>query len=163
MRRIPTLLLFFLLFLPTIATAQQSAAGSMAPGTRVRILAEGRSAIGGIHSIQRDSLALTLWEQPGSWTVPLASVQRLEVSTGRESRLNSAMRWAWRSGLAFTAFVGLTLVPFCGEEECGDLPIFLMQMASSGAMMGGVYGAFAPAERWVGMPLTELTGASLRR
>ena len=127
----------------------------MVPGTRVRILAEGRTAIGGINSVGRDSLALMLWEQPGSWAVPVASIQRLEISTGRESRFSSAMRWAWRSGLGFGGLMTVMALPYCGEEDCGSFPLFLINMVTSGALMGGMYGAFAPGERWVEVPVAE--------
>lgn len=158
MLRLSAVLLLGLLLAHDAAGAQQRLSGSeLVPGTRVRIQAEGRAAIGGIHSLSRDTLVLTLWEQPGAWTVPLGSVRQLEVSTGRESRWSSAFRWGWRSALVFGGLMAATVGPVCAdaaEGECNGFGAFLVQSGISGGLMGAIYGSFAPRERWITVPVS---------
>ncbi len=117
---------------------------------------EGRPVIGGVHSVTSDSLRLTLWEQPGSALVPLATLGGLEVSRGRESRWSSAVRWGWRSALVFAGLTAVMLAPLCGsgeEVDCGNMGVAVAQTAIAGGLYGGIYGSFAPRERWVRVPV----------
>ena len=153
------LLLAFLISADAVA-AQQLDSHELVPGAPVRVEVEGRAAIGGIHNISRDTLVVTLWEQPGSWTVPTTSITKLQISSGSESRLSSAARWGWRSALIFGGLMVATLGPVCGsapEGECEGFGAFLSQSAVSGAILGGLYGTFAPRERWITIPLSSST------
>lgn len=156
-----TVLLLASLFTVQSAEAQQPLnSPELVPGARVRVEAEGRAAIGGIHSISPDSVVITLWEHPGFWTLPTASIRKLEMSSGRESRWNSAFRWGWRSALVLAGLMTAMAGPTCAGEAHADCEAFgpwVVQSALSGAMMGGIYGAFAPSERWISIPVPPPT------
>lgn len=136
------------------AWSQERAPAELVPGARVRVHAQGRTVIGGVRALAADTLRITLWEQPGTWVVPVDSVQRIFLSQGRESRWSSAWRWGWRSGLVFPGLMAVLVAPMCASEsseagDCGDVAPFLLQSAISGGIFGAIYGSFAPRERWI--------------
>ncbi|MEO8577619.1 MAG: hypothetical protein ABI556_12995 [Gemmatimonadales bacterium] len=148
--------------LPTASFAQS--VESLTAGTRVRVRTDSSSRwrVGYLQSI--DSLAISATTtSPGQnkattaaathlWTVPLSSVNRVEVSRGRGGRAARTILGAVIGGVGGGLIIGTlgymaTTCTSCEESGIGVLAGPLLG-APIGFLFGGMVGFTTPRERW---------------
>ncbi|KPK78488.1 MAG: hypothetical protein AMS25_15105 [Gemmatimonas sp. SM23_52] len=140
--------------------AQQ--ARPVAPGDRLRITAPsivGERLVGTVAELRPDALVLEPEDQLEAVLVPLAAVNKLELSRSKASNVG---RGALAGGL-FGAGVGLVVGIAALGEEGGGLDIGVGELISGalvlggfGAAMGMLLEATAALERWETVPLDRI-------
>lgn len=143
-------------------TARRLGVGAVQPGERVRLTVDG-SWTGVVQSSGPDSIFLLVdevaQEIPFSWF----SIERLEVSAGRKSRWQGALRGGGVGG-GLGLVGGVLFAPGSGLSDCRILnrtceSIGVLEAAvytAGGMLVGGAIGAFVHGrERWrtVDIPL----------
>jgi hypothetical protein len=150
------------------ATAQFPAPVSAGVRIRVRAAPPGRGRLelwsihwlrGTVTRLSSDTLFLNSTDRPGVYAIPRGSIERLDVSAGRRSRPESALR----CGVAFAAgsfllFSALPPLSASAERRHGRL---MVGRVLGGAALGMVAGALVPLERWRRVPLERLVRDSL--
>jgi len=142
------------------ATAQFPTAVAAGVRIHVRVSPPGRGRLelwsihwlrGTVTRLSSDTLFLDSTDRPGVYAIPRGSIERLEVSAGRRSRAQSAMRCslvgAAGSLLLFSALPELSAG---AERRHGQL---MVDRALTGAVVGMAVGALVPLERWRRVPL----------
>jgi hypothetical protein len=161
MRHAVVLHLFIPLLVPTPCVLSQERP-SVETGTRIRITAPAaglEQRIGRLTAIGREALEFEPEGQLQSWTVPIASVTRLEVGRGRKS--NSY----W--GAVIGAGAGLVWATFRAIEECPgplceeQVALGSMLCTGGGAIIGSVIGLAIRTDRWEEVPLERLRVTSM--
>lgn len=146
-------LLVLLLGLPARRLDAQSAE-SLRPGTRVRVTAptvDSRRLTGPVLSASGDTLRIPL--DGNVLPIPLGSVERLEVSDGKD-RLTGALLGTV-VGAAGGAAV-LTLACIGSDDDCGGYTwLAAYGGAFIGAPIGAIGGYIVGRERWRTLPLSE--------
>ncbi len=146
--------------LPTQAVGQTATAGGgdlLRPGARVRITpAGGKSIVGWLDAIEDGRLILvgTGEDAFGALTVPVGSIDRVEVRTSRNARDRGFM-WGALGGAA----VGLAVGAFGASsvEDCSGAFLCLDDLERGmwyvggvglGALVGGLVGAGVAGDGW---------------
>ena len=167
MRR-ATLLIAVLVLTPlTTVTAQEATA---APGTRIRVSAQGFAAprlVGTVVALHADTLLFAPQRGRGLIVVPLESIQRLEVSRSRSSVGSTILKYAG-IGLFLGAASGALAGPFVMSSGCTALKKDLDNQSKcladlvngetrlkaallfgiAGTAVGALVGAIVGRERW---------------
>lgn len=150
------------------STALAQATPAVHPGDRVRVrstVAPARARTGQVGAIDADTLLLQGVDGVGATTaIPLASIERLEVSRGRHSK--------WQTGLGIGFAVGAVTGAIVGAASHNENDfLFTSEMSAAagalvfapiGAVLGAVVGSLTRPERWKTVPLTR-SGAALDR
>ncbi len=157
----------FLVAAVVVATSACAANTHVGLGTRVRISASEVSSdrlVGEVSSLGDDAVALRLDESMGLLPVPLASVERIEVSRGFK-RGNQVLTLA---GAAIGTAVGIVYaVPILSEDcdehglvscDLNELAVLAIPMYMGvGLIAGWLVGVpFFKYERWKQVPLDRL-------
>ncbi len=157
----------FLVAAVVVATSACAANSHVGLGTRVRISASEVSSdrlVGEVSSLGDDAVALRLDESMALQPVPLASVERIEVSRGFK-RGNLVLTLA---GGAIGTAVGVAVAVPILSEDCDeqaqvcDLKVLgagmvILVYMSVGAIAGWLVGVpFFKYERWKQVPLDRL-------
>ncbi|HEX2778001.1 MAG TPA: hypothetical protein VHM30_00780 [Gemmatimonadaceae bacterium] len=171
-----TFLAFSTLLLPSSARAQEAVASALVPGARVRIHVERpegatqkrATVLGTIVARTEDRLLVSRANAAPAVvdTIPLFTVERMELSAGMEPRTKFIV-----GGMAIGALVSggaLLLARATTSTECntqgiacekkrdkwgGASPsIYLVPVA-----LGGVIGFIVPRERWTRVPKSQLS------
>lgn len=154
--RLPFLLLLTLLTLaPGNARAQLS---EVAPGERVwaTLSAPEREVAGTVTAVDRNTLTVQIHPAITPLSVPLRSVAVLRESRGFPSRLASAVDTGGRLALTSAFTSGVTEL-IAGERSSFSVGEAVVFGAITGAVLGGVSGAFCPLERWSRVDLPGAT------
>lgn len=157
--RFALLLLGTLLLAPaTEAVAQE--APQLAPGSRIKVSAR-HTHIGTLLALNGTTLQLRRDALRDTVSIPLGTIRKLEVSTGRTS---SVGRGALIGG-AVGGGIGPILGVGAAAEDCPSdafcvvdfgpevIPIAVLTMGGAGALLGALIGAASPADRWEDVPL----------
>jgi hypothetical protein len=153
-------------------TARQGEAPPLAPPQRVRLVLPAALVVGNVLTAGRDSVLVQTSTGAGKdavlaqrW-VPLACIERAEVSAGTLSRRRAATRYAVL-GTVLGGAVGATIARSRGPahaprpgDRVGPDPGRLMRenaggFAAAGAVIGAFIGARRPAERWQRVELPQ--------
>jgi hypothetical protein len=134
--------------------AQGTESPDVAPGERVRVslLEEGPRLAGRLHSLGADSLLLQVGGEPAPRLLPLAAVQRLEVSRGRPRAL-----WTLLGALG-GATAGVLYTRATGESDPADIGGVQgtadgIANTLTGMLAGAALGWLIAPERWSTVPL----------
>jgi hypothetical protein len=138
-------------------------------GSRVRVTTAPASPgrrIGTLVSLDRDTLRWSRWDTTSVITVPVASLARLERSTGRRSNTG---RGAMIGGIIAGGF-GLLLGIGASTDDSGwwevgvdDIAVVTAIFGAGGAGVGALVGSLSTRDRWEPVPLTRtITGLTLR-
>ena len=143
-------------------------AGTIAPGTRLRVFAPtlGRQPLVGVlQSFGADELILAAGGPPRVVVVPRQAVTRVDRSGGRHSR----GRWTARgAGLGLLAGVAIGLASGACADDLTALFTFGTCDRGLKAVLGGILGtptgaligfAMPPGERWERVPLNQVRSA----
>ena len=151
---------FLMAFVLVAGIARPAAAQfprAVSAGVRIRVRAappgRGRLELWSIHwlrgtvtRLSSDTLFLDSTDRPGVYAIPRGTIERLDVSAGRRSRPQSAIRCgvagAAGSFLLCSALPDLTA---SGERRHGRL---MVGRVLGGALVGMAVGALVPLERW---------------
>lgn len=146
-------LIVLLLGLPAGRLHAQDAE-SLRPGTRVRVTAptvDSRRLTGPVISVSGDTLRIPL--DGDVLPIPLASVERLEVSDGK-NRLAGALVGTVAGAAGGAAVLALACVGT--DDNCGGYTwLAAYGGAFIGAPIGAIGGFIVGRERWRTLPLTE--------
>lgn len=142
-----------LVVLTLFAAAPAGAQVQATPGDRLRVHAPGAVIVGRFAG--RDSVALLLEPRYRATTrVPLASIERLERSTG--SRRGVRTMLGTLAGLAVSTAAVVASDPGswdCGGEFCGLGRSILI--VSGATVAGGIVGYATHRERWSEVPVPQ--------
>jgi hypothetical protein len=155
----PAFLLIILSLVLTPSSASTQVTPAPSPGDRVRVSVheDGRSrTVGTLISLNPGNLVLLVRSDTVTFTT--ASVYRLEIAQGRErgNTILSRMGIGLLAGLA--AGAGAAFVQ-CSMGTCDDpamVAVFApLWLGSGGAVLGALWGAVAPAQRWKQISLPQ--------
>jgi hypothetical protein len=125
--------------------------------TRTATPASPGRRIGSLVSLDGDSLRYSRWDTTSVITLPLASVARLERSTGRHSGTGRGAVIGGLIGAAFGLFVGIA----ASTDNSGFLQVGVDDVAAAtgivgaaGAGIGAIIGSLSKRDRWETVPLT---------
>jgi hypothetical protein len=138
-------------------------------GSRVRVTtapATPGRRIGRLVSLDTDTLRWSRWDTTSVIAVPVASVARLERSTGRRSNTGRGAMIGGLIGAGFGLFVGVG----ASTDNSGFLDVGVEEIAAltgifgaAGAGVGALIGSLSTRDRWEPVPLTRtITGLTLR-
>jgi hypothetical protein len=157
----------------------QALLAQVATGARVRVTTmpatRGRR-IGSLVSLDRDTLRWSRWDTSSVIAVPIASVARLERSTGRRSNAGRGAMIGGLIGAGLGLFVGVAAsTDDTGFFEVGaeDVAAVTAILGAGGAGVGALVGSLSSRDRWepVGLapgvagklrPRRNITGLTLR-
>ena len=160
--------------MPSFAQAVES----LTAGTKVRVktIAPDKWRVGYIRSVDSSGITATT-TSPGenkttageatySWTLPLASVSRVEVSRGRGPRAGRTIGGAVLGGLSIGVMLGAigyvaTRCTSCDSDGIGGL-VGLMYGVPIGFVLGGITSYASPRERWEPVSVAGERGPSRR-
>src|SRR5687767_2709258 len=161
--------------IPTSAFAQ--AVESLTAGTRIRVktAAPNEWRVGYVQSVDASTIVVTTnglnenkataAQAPYSWTLPLASVSRVEVSRGMGGRANRTVIGAFLGALGGGLMLGTIgyLATRCNDCEESGIGVLLGPMfgVPIGAAFGAISGFATPRERWEPVSVRG-TGGSAR-
>jgi hypothetical protein len=155
------LLAAVLLLAPSVDVLAQRAR-PVAPGDRVRITAPsivGERLVGTLAELRPEALLLEPEDSVEAVLLPLAAVNKLELSRGKGSKIG---RGALAGGL-FGAGVGLVVgIAALGEDGggfhigVGEVIRGTLVLGGLGAGMGMLLEVAAPGERWETVPLDRI-------
>ena len=158
----------FVLLQVGVLLEAQALPAQVEAGSRVRVTTAPVSPlrrIGSLVSLDSDSLRYSRWDTSSVIALPLASVARLERSTGR--RLNTG-RGAMIGGLigaGFGLFLGIAAsTDNSGWWEVGvdDIAAVTAILGAGGAGVGALIGSLSRRDRWESVPLTPHAAGKLR-
>lgn len=140
--------------IPSAASAQYSRSLGLSTGTRVRVTAPAvfpDRATATVLAAQNDTIVVSRSDGTVSLSVPVASIQKLEVSEGR-----SRLKWGLLGslgGLLVGGFIGGSTADT--DNDLGGLNAMAGFFAGAilGTGAGAVVGALAAPERWTNYPL----------
>lgn len=155
---------------PTTIWPSDQDEGRLRPGARVRVTLkpipdhpEPRRVLGLLMSV--DDVSIVINERPGSeaTTLPLAFVQKFEVSQGRQAKTGKGALIGGASGVAAGVAAGLIV---CADGDCvtsgeGDLKGTVATVLGVGGGLFGVgvgclVGSHLHSERWRVIPRSDL-------
>jgi hypothetical protein len=152
-----------------ILVEAQSLTAQVEAGSRVRVTTVPASPgrrIGTLVSLDRDTLRWSRWDTTSVIAVPVASVARLERSTGRRSNTGRGAMIGGLIGAGFGLFVGIA----AATDNSGFLQVGVDDIAAvtgiggaAGAGVGAIIGSLSRRDRWEPVSLTPRVGANLRR
>jgi hypothetical protein len=148
-------------------------------GSRVRVTttpAKPGRRIGSLVSLDADTLRYSRWDTTSVIALPLASVTRLERSTGRRSNTVRGATIGGLIGAGFGLFLGIAAsTDNSGWWEVGvdDVAVVTAILGAGGAGAGALIGSLSKRDRWEPVPLTprlagkprvprNITGLTLR-
>ena len=145
MSRLAAVLLVLVLTAPNPLAAQTAApAGQLVPGARVRVTQAGAKPRTGIVVAQTADTLRVRWPDFSSPdALPVASISRLEVSTGRHRRVLKGMGYGAAAGIAVGGIIGAVSYEPCDSTEflgCLLAPESRTQSAAWGGMVIGTLG-----------------------
>ena len=161
--RLASLVILPLITPVTGLAAQQTL---VTPGARVRISAPTVAEsplLGTVVALPADTLIVDALDYADPLALPLASLARLEVSQGQESRTLNTLK-----GAGFGSLIGVgaglaTVGILCINGDCADDPYvglaFVVYGATGlavGALTGAIIGSIKGVDRWVDVPLDRL-------
>lgn len=170
MRSSPLLAAALLLALPCDPVAAQAGAAPPAPGARIRVSAR-HTYIGTLLSLDTSALVLRRDALRDTLRLPLATIGRLDVSTGKKSGAGRGAKLGLMVGAGVGAAVGLA----AAAEGCSSqdfvcfgpevIPGMAVVVGAMGAGLGALIGAANPIDRWEQVPArpVEVGIAPLRR
>lgn len=146
------------------ASAAQPA--SLTPGARVRISAPDldlRNRAGKIVRATEDSVTIDFRGRRPPVTMPIESLSRMEVSTGKRSRAGLARGVG--IGLLIGAAIGSVIASALSEGTCADecqrgSRVLVRGGGVAGAVLGGVIGVATAPDRWEEVSLRREASAS---
>ena len=152
---------FLLLLLIPLSFTSLAAQDTLTAGDRVRVTTEEERVVGCLTAIEGDQLTLDT-----SLVFPLASLTRLEVSRGQESKTGTGALIGLGAGAAVG--VGIALAA-CADDKCnidGDITgavalVFGAGGALVGLGIGALIGSATKVDRWEDVPLDRIS-VSLR-
>lgn len=130
-------------------------------GQRIRVSAPDfiiRPVVGTIIEFTTDSIYLTVKDQAEPSQIPLDSIEKLEVSKGRKSRVLFGFGVGLLAGgtLGFLyGNAGHPGLPHVGEDVPPELE-YQLPFTIGGMVLGTVVGGRARSERWVELPLKDV-------
>jgi hypothetical protein len=162
-----------------ILVEAQSLTAQVEAGSRVRVTTVPASPgrrIGILVSLDRDTLRWSRWDTTSVIAVPVASVARLERSTGRRSNTGRGAMIGGLIGAGFGLFLGIAAsTDNSGWWEVGadDIAAVTAIVGAGGAGVGALIGSLSKRDRWEPVPLTprvagkprptgNITGLTLR-
>lgn len=148
-----------------VLLASGGAAHAQDAGDRVRVsVASGARITGRLERLGTDTLVM-MGRDSVLRTIPLATVQRLDVARGRGSRVRGTLRGAG-IGMGVGAALGAVVGALAYKDECeGPEPGFCLDFGRGfdaylggfmggalGTLVGGTAGAVRDPTRWVSIP-----------
>ena len=132
-------------------------------GQRIRVSAPDfiiGPVVGTIVEFTTDSIWLSVKDQAEPSQIPLDSIEKLEVSKGRKSRVPLGFRLLAGGTLGFLyGKAGHPGLPHVGEDVPPELE-YLLPFTIGGMVLGTVIGGNVRSERWVELPLKDVRTAS---
>jgi hypothetical protein len=145
----------------------QSLLAQVEVGSRVRVTtmpAKPGRRIGSLVSLDGDSLRYSRWDTTSVIALPLASVARLERSTGRRSNTGRGAMIGGLIGAGFGLFLGIAAsTDDSGWWEVGvdDVAVVTAILGAGGAGAGALIGSLSKRDRWEPVPLTPRVAGKL--
>lgn len=141
-----------LLALPSDPGAAQAAAAPPAPGARIRVHTR-YIYIGTLLSLDTSALVLRRDALRDTLRLPLATIGRLDVSTGKKSGAGRGAKLGLIVGAGVGAAVGLAAAEDCSSQDfvCFGpevIPAMAIVVGAMGAGLGALIGAASPIDRW---------------
>ena len=142
--------------------------GQVEAGSRVRVTTAPASPgrrIGSLVSLDTDSLRYRRWDTTSVIALPLASVARLERSTGRRSNTGRGAMIGGLIGAGFGLFLGIAAsTDNSGWWEVGveDVAAATALVGAGGAGVGALVGSLSRRDRWEPVPLAPRVAGKLR-
>jgi hypothetical protein len=158
-----------LVFLQLVLVPEvQSLAAQVEAGSRVRVTTMPASPgrrIGTLVSLDQDTLRWSRWDTTSVIRVPIASVTRLERSTGRRSNTGRGAMIGGLIGAGFGLFLGIAASTDNSgwwEVGAGEVAAVTAIVGAGGAGVGALVGSLSKRDRWEPVPLTPGVAGKLR-
>lgn len=132
----------------------------VAPGDRVRVSRIGNvpRVVCTVLALKADTLVLDAEDRVETLEVPLALVQKVEISRGKKSNTG----WGAIAGGLIGALLGAAGAsswtdPWSGESGWGsDAGVVVLGVTAAGAGIGALIGAATKTDRWEEVPLDDI-------
>ncbi len=163
LRVMSVFLLALVLASPSVAVAAQQT--PVTPGARVRISAPSvaeNPLLGTVVALPADTLIVDAPGYADPLALPLASVARLEVSQGQESRTLKGAGIGSLIGAGAGLASAAIACAITGDCDSGDPYTGLVYLslgvlgAAAGALTGAIIGSTKEVDRWVDVPLERV-------
>jgi len=172
MKRITILLFGALLTLGLVFDTIAQEKTKFSPGTRIRVWTakfSGKRMTGTVLSSVGDTITLTVKGQTNPLMVPVTSINRLEVTKGKKSKIVTGAVVGLFAGASLGAIVGYfgtcstdqqrqtcELDGSVGETKAATAVISAGVLGGLGLLLGTVIGVAIKVDRWEEVPLNQI-------
>jgi hypothetical protein len=151
------------LLLILVSLTSLAAQDTPTAGDKVRVTTDSERVVGRWVSLDGNRLRLRSEDRDSSLVLAFASVTKLEVSRGQQSRAGRGALIGLAAGAGVGAVLGtlagIAMPPdVCSGDGCviGVAAIGAAAGGAAGTLVGLTVGAFITSERWESVPLDEI-------